>query len=190
LVGLRAIDKIGDFRYSTAHMNLDEKQKEQVAGWLRDGVSLAEVQKLIETEFGVSATYMEVKFLLSDLDLTPRDPEPDEPAEPEMPEAPVAEETPVDVPAEEIPDAPLPPDEPAVPTTDMGNVSVEVDQIARPGSMVSGKVTFSNGKVSEWMLDQMGRLGVVPSEDGYKPTEIDLQQFQTVLQAEIQKMGL
>lgn len=171
-------------------MNLDEKQKEQVAGWLRDGTSLAEVQKLIETEFGVSATYMEVKFLVSDLDLTPKDPESEEPAEPEVPEIPVDADAPNDVPAKEMEEAPLPSDEPAVPTTDVGNVSVEVDQLARPGSMVSGKVTFSNGKISEWMLDQMGRLGVVPSEDGYKPTEIDLQQFQTVLQAEIQKMGL
>ena len=69
-------------------------------------------------------------------------------------------------------------------------MSVEVDQLARPGSMISGKVTFGNGKTNEWMLDQMGRLGVVPGEDGYKPSQADLQQFQNALQDELKRMGL
>jgi hypothetical protein len=172
------------FRYATAHMNLDEKQKEQVAGWLRDGAGLADVQKRIESEFGVSATYMEVKFLVSDLDLTPKDPEPEKPVEPEAkPGVPASDDDSDGMPAEAVDVETLPP-------AGLGNVSVEVDQLARPGSMVSGKVTFANGKISEWMLDQMGRLGVVPSEDGYKPSQADLQQFQTVLQKELEKMGM
>jgi hypothetical protein len=168
-------------------MNLDENQKRQVAAWLSDGASLAEVQERLNDEFGVNATYMEVKFLVSDLDLTPRDPEP-EPDEKsdaaegpgEQPEA-DASELPDDLGAAE--------EEEALPAGD-GAVSVEVDQLARPGAMISGKVTFANGKTSEWMLDQMGRLGVVPSEDGYKPTQVDLQQFQMALQDELKKMGL
>ncbi len=165
-------------------MNLDEKQKEQVADWLRSGAGLAEVQKRIETEFGVSATYMEVKFLVSDLDLTPKDPEPEKPAEPETkPGAPASDDDLEGMPAEAVDIETLPP-------AGEGNVSVEVDQLARPGSMVSGKVTFANGKVSEWMLDQAGRLGVVPSEDGYKPSQTDLQQFQATLQNELEKMGM
>jgi len=69
-------------------------------------------------------------------------------------------------------------------------VSVSVDQLARPGALVSGKVTFSDGKSAEWVLDQTGRLGVVPADKGYKPPPADLQEFQTALQAELQKLGL
>ena len=171
-------------------MNLDEQQKEQVAAWLRDGAGLAEVQKRLESEFQVSATYMEVKFLVSDLDLTPKDPEPEKPVEKPKPTSPSSEADPTGVPAEDVDVDALPPDAADLPPAGPGNVSVEVDQLARPGAMFSGKVTFANGRVCEWMLDQMGRLGVVPSEDGYKPSQTDLQQFQTVLQLELQKMGL
>ncbi len=37
-----------------------------------------------------------------------------------------------------------------------------VDTVARPGAMVSGSVTFSDGQKGHWYLDQMGRLGVAP----------------------------
>ena len=56
--------------------------------------------------------------------------------------------------------------------------------------MVSGKVTFSDGKTAEWFLDQTGRLGIVPPEKGYKPSPEDLQAFNIELQNEFQKLGL
>jgi hypothetical protein len=56
--------------------------------------------------------------------------------------------------------------------------------------MVSGKVKFSDGKTAEWILDQAGRLGLVPGEKGYKPPAADLQEFQVALQQELQKLGL
>jgi len=62
--------------------------------------------------------------------------------------------------------------------------------LARPGALVSGKVKFSDGKMAEWVLDQSGRLGIVPSEKGYKPAAADVQEFQIVLQQELQKLGL
>ena len=55
--------------------------------------------------------------------------------------------------------------------------------------MVSGKVNFSDGKSADWYLDQMGRLGLVPKEQGYKPSEEDLMDFQTELQSELAKLG-
>jgi hypothetical protein len=66
---------------------------------------------------------------------------------------------------------------------------VTVDQLARPGAMVSGKVTFSDGQKADWYLDQAGRLGVVPVVQGYKPSAADVQQFQLALQDEMAKMG-
>ena len=64
-----------------------------------------------------------------------------------------------------------------------------VDQLARPGALVSGKVKFSDGKGADWYLDQTGRLGVIPQEQGYKPSAADVQQFQMALEREMTKMG-
>lgn len=167
-------------------MNLDENQKQQVALWLNDGLKLAEVQKKLEQDFGIKLTYMEVKLLVSDLDLRPKDPVVEKPV------APPAPQTPTDNAAGQelggaAADAPFPEED--LPPASPSNVKVTVDQIARPGAMISGKVNFANGKVCEWMLDQMGRLGLVPAADGYKPTAAEVQEFQVALQIELQKMG-
>jgi hypothetical protein len=68
-------------------------------------------------------------------------------------------------------------------------VAVIVDQITRPGAIVSGKVTFSDGQLADWYLDQTGRLGVVPKQQGYKPAAADVQDFQLALQQEVAKLG-
>jgi hypothetical protein len=68
-------------------------------------------------------------------------------------------------------------------------VSVAVDQIARPGAVVSGKVTFSDGVRAEWQFDQAGRLALAPQQPGYRPSAADLQQFQLTLESELSRMG-
>jgi len=151
-------------------MQLDETQKQKVTQWINEGQKLSEIQNRLEKELGLRLTYLEVRMLVDDLKLKPKDPEP--PAQPKLPEA--------EQPAEGV--AP----EPGLP----GKVKVVVDQIARPGALVSGKVTFSDGKGAEWFLDQTGRLGIVPPEKGYKPSEEDLQAFNVELQNEFQKLGL
>jgi hypothetical protein len=85
---------------------------------------------------------------------------------------------------------------PGAPAADFGpgaaapsNVSVSVDQLTKPGALVSGKVKFSDGKSADWFLDQTGRLGLAPAEKGYKPPAADLQDFQITLQNELQKLG-
>ena len=55
--------------------------------------------------------------------------------------------------------------------------------------MVSGTVTFSDGKTAVWYLDQQGRLGVTPGEQGYRPPEGDVEEFQVLLDRELQKLG-
>ena len=158
-------------------MNLDDTQRQQVAAWIADGLKLSEIQNRITKEFGLRVTYMEVRFLVDDLKLTPKDPEPPKPAPALAAGAPAA--GPTAKPSPLAPEAPKP----------AGGVSVTVDQIARPGAMVSGKVTFSDGQKADWYLDQMGRLGVVPAVQGYKPAAADVQQFQLALQDEMAKMG-
>ena len=156
-------------------MNLDEAQRQKVAAWIADGAKLSEIQTRLMSEFNLKLTYMEVRFLVDDLKLTPKDPEPPKVA------APVAE------PAKPAEKKIAPP--PAGPAGATGGVSVTVDQLARPGAIVSGKVAFSDGQQAEWYLDQTGRLGVVPKQQGYKPTAADVQQFQAALQSELARMG-
>ncbi len=54
---------------------------------------------------------------------------------------------------------------------------------------MSGKVTFSDGQQADWYLDQTGRLGVIPKQQGYKPSPMDVQEFQLALQDELAKLG-
>ncbi|NDE99077.1 MAG: hypothetical protein EB034_12490 [Verrucomicrobia bacterium] len=57
-------------------MNLTDAQKQQISTWLDEGLKVADVQKKMIAELGVTMTYMEVRFLLDDLRLKPKDPEP------------------------------------------------------------------------------------------------------------------
>jgi hypothetical protein len=127
------------------------------------------VQKRLSAECGLQLTYMEVRFLLADLDLKPQDKE--LPADPILKSGAAA--APAASPKEGGP----------------GGVSITVDQVTRAGAVVSGHVTFSDGKKAEWYLDQMGRLGLAPQERGYKPPQADLVDFQAALQSELAKLG-
>lgn len=158
-------------------MNLDESQRQRVTAWILQGAKLSEIQTRLAAEFALRLTYMEVRLLVDDLKLTPKDPEPPKSAEP----PPVAPSKPAEA-------KPVPPSTEPLPAA--GKVSVTVDQLTRPGSIASGKVTFSDGQSAEWYLDQMGRLGVVPKKQGYKPSAADVQQFQMALEKEITRMGL
>jgi hypothetical protein len=163
-------------------MNLDEAQRQQVTKWIEEGLKLSELQTKLASEIDVRMTYMEVRFLIDDLKLKPKDKEP--------PPAPVVPKTPP-------PSAGKPPPATAGDEADFdeeplpggGNVSVSVDQVTRPGALVSGKVTFSDGQGADWYLDQMGRLGVVARQQGYKPSQSDLMAFQAELQNQLAKMG-
>jgi len=152
-------------------MNLDETQRKKVAAWIDEGLKLAEIQKRLESECGLKLTYLEVRLLVDDLKLQPKDPPPPPPPKAATPSGSTLKTTPVD-------------------ELGAGNVSVSVDQLTRPGAMVSGKVTFSDGKTADWFLDQTGRLGLAPADKGYKPSQVDLEDFQMALQKELQKLGL
>jgi len=155
-------------------MNLDQAQRDKVVEWIAQGLKLAEIQNRLISEFGLRVTYMEVRLLVDDLKLTPKDPEVVKPVPPPEP-APAA------VPA---PANPLSLANPA------GGVSLTVDQITRPGSMVSGKVTFSDGTSAQWHLDQSGRLGLVAPKPGYRPPAADVPHFQAALEAELARLGM
>ncbi len=162
-------------------MNLSDAHKQQVSAWLEQGLKVSDVQKKLSAELGVGMTYMEVRFLLDDLRLQPKDQDP--------PKAP-AIDSPI---ASPVAGAPVAADGPVTPVPagapGLGAVKLSVDALARPGTVVSGKVTFSDGQKADWYLDQMGRMGVVPTQQGYKPSQTDVMEFQELLQMEMQKLG-
>ena len=168
-------------------MNLDEAQRSKVAEWIAQGLKLSDIQNRLAADLGVTMTYMEVRFLVDDLKLVPKDPEPPKPVD-----------SPLTAPAAKPPAGATPPTgrpgpaapQPAAPGGGPGRVTVSVDQVARPGTVVSGRVTFSDGISAIWQFDEMGQLRLAPEQPGYRPPAADLQQFQMALEAELSKLGL
>jgi hypothetical protein len=161
-------------------MVLSEAQKQQVALWIEQGLKLSEIQTRLAAEFDVRLTYMEVRILMSELQLKPKDLPASSSASGLTPE------TALKSPGAKAPSAPVPePDEPyddAQEAAMPGGVSVSVDRVTRVGSVASGKVTFGDGQKAEWYLDQYGRLGLAPEQKGYKPSSQDVMAFQSQLQ--------
>ncbi len=156
-------------------MELTAEQQQQVAAWVRGGDGPAQVQTKIEETFGVRMTFMEVRFLIDDLELDLVD------ATPAAPEKKNGDDDVVpfaEAEAELV-------DEPGGP----GKVSVSVDAVMRPGAMVSGSVTFSDGETVQWQVDQLGQLGLIPSREGYQPSSEDIQEFQMQLQQALSQKG-
>jgi hypothetical protein len=159
-------------------MNLTDEQRQRVTAWILEGAKISEVQNRLVSEFDIKLTYMEARFLVDDLKLTPKDPEPPKVVAPPT-ASPAAEPSKLTAEKNPAPTGTLP----------ASGVSVSVDQITKPGAMISGKVTFSDGQIADWYLDQTGRLGVVPKQAGYKPSAADVQDFQLALQQEVAKLG-
>lgn len=156
-------------------MKLSPEQIATVKSWAAEGESLSGIQKRLKSELGLSFTYLDTRLLIGDLGLELEEwkPKPKE----ETPETESAEDAPSDLPIEPPPANP-------------GGVNVTVDKITRPGAMVSGRATFSDGSTSGWYVDQYGRLGLDPSTPGYRPPPADIPAFQAALDRELRKLGL
>ena len=103
-------------------MSLTEDQRASISKWIEEGASLSDIQKRLKEEFQLSLTYLETRLLADDLKLRLKEPE--RPIEP----------------------LPLPtPDKAA--SAPGGKVSVTIDQITRPGAMVSGRATSRTDRV-------------------------------------------
>jgi hypothetical protein len=170
--------------------SLTQEQKEIVRQWVGGGMGLSEVQKGIGTEFGVTLTYLEARILMTELQVTPATVR--------------TQETPA-----------LPPDasgRKTEPPEESGNagdsadaedweggeggeatppqaVRVSVDDLVTPGTLVSGKVTFSDGNSAQWYIDSMGRLGLGGVPRDYRPPEGDLPVFQKQLESLMRRAG-
>ena len=151
--------------------SLTPAQTAQVASWVAAGATLSQVQTRLAAELGVTMTFMDVRFLVDDLNLTLIEKE-----EPKALEEPAAA------------DATDPAADPTVPAAG-GAVTVEVDTIAQPHAMVSGNVTFSDGQKADWHIDHQGRPGLTARVPGYRPTQEDIVEFQTKLDGALRQAG-
>lgn len=167
-------------------MNLDDAQKQKVKAWIDQGLKLAEIQSRLGAELGLSLTYMEVRLLVDDLKLVPKDPE--RPAEPLPNEFATTTQAAPGNPTAPPTGASRPPGQPPS-KTPRGGVSVSVDAVTLPGALASGSVTFSDGQTGKWYIDEMGQLGVAPTTKGYRPPQSDMVSFQSALQTELRKLG-
>jgi hypothetical protein len=162
-------------------MNLDEHQKKLIAEWLEEGLKLSEIQNRLASDLGIKLTYMEVRFLVDDLKLTPKQ-EASEPAGLPQPSPESTQPAKNSVAgAQDATDTSL---------NKGKGVSVTVDTLMKPGTLVSGKVTFSDGNTADWYLDQMGQVGMLPKTEGYRPSAADVREFQVALEREITRAGL
>lgn len=193
-------------------MNLSPEQKKAVSSWTAAGASISDVQKRLRDEFKLSLTYIDTRFLIDDLGLViktapkpvanpraadfgagkPANLAPGGKRPAAVPAAPqdaelVDDGDAFEAGAEEFADD-LPPE--ATPAGAVGGkVTIDIDRIMRPGTVVSGTVKFSDGQSGKWALDQMGRLVFEGATPGYRPSPADLQAFQRELSAQLQRQG-
>lgn len=172
--------------------SLSDPQKEAVRSWLGTGLQLPEIQNRLAAEFGLRLTYMELKLMVSELEVLPQDRERVAPVE--LAPAGAAKSAPPAPPSPSrgLPPAPPPAPTPASPPSGApaaGKVTVSADQIARPGALASGQVRFSDGKQAVWFLDESGQLGLAGPERGYRPPAADVPEFQAALERELARMG-
>ena len=148
---------------------MDEMQvKRFVAQKLHEGVKLTGIQTMLVDELDCKMTFLELRLLaaeLEDVDWSQFDPqekkaEDDEAADP-------AEDAAAEVPAGD------------------GATKVEISRLSRPGAMMHGTVTFASGASAEWLIDQMGQLGLDKVQG--EPTQDDLKAFQDELRRMFQQ---
>ncbi len=153
----------------------NDEQKREIARWVSDGMGLSDIQKKINEDFGVVMTYMDVRFLVDDLDLTLVDEE-----------EPVAQD---DDDGGAAPGPEVSQDAPLQEDVGSGGVQVELDAVNPPGAMASGSVVFSDGEKKSWTIDQFGRLALSGGTEGYKPSEEDVVEFQKELDSALRGKG-
>ncbi|MCM8532731.1 MAG: hypothetical protein NE330_16305 [Lentisphaeraceae bacterium] len=140
----------------------DIELKKLIKSHLDEDLTLNEIHKILSTEHNVKITFMELRLLSSeieDMDWGKFDPKAEEEDE-----------------EEEVREAPVP----------VEATQIEISNIQRAGAMASGTVTFLSGLKGEWYVDTMGQLGLNMAHEDDKPSEEDMQDFQTQLQRQIQ----
>ena len=144
---------------------LSDEQKQAMTHWVEQGSSLKELQKQLRAEFDLRVTYMETRFLVADLGLE------------------IQSETIQEEPLKEEDSQSISEVEEKI--NGASSIQLEVYDVKQPGSLLNGRVTFSDGEVAQWALDQMGRLSLNAETTDYQPSEEDVADFQVKLKEQM-----
>lgn len=165
------------------------ERNEFIMNCLNEGLSLNDVQNRLSEEMGIHMTYMELRMLTSELQVSweaqdrraeaarPKSKPAPEAQRPAAQQANPAEESMAD----ENMNAAAETEEPGEAADDTNGTVVEVSKVQRPGYSMSGTVKFGSGASGEWFVDGYGRLGFEKDELSSDPTEEDLKSFQPAL---------
>jgi hypothetical protein len=160
----------------------NEERKPIVKELLAKGLTLSQIQDYFHKEKNDPIKYMDLRLLLSEMP-DAKLPEKELLKTVLPPAAPAAGASGTFAPNAAEPAAGLP--EPGT----GGKLSISVDQVPAPGSMLSGYARFSSGAKAHWFLDEMGRLGLEPELGSSKPTPPDMQEFGVELRRMLQQTG-
>jgi hypothetical protein len=167
-------------------MKLTPDQIQAIQQWAAAGDTLNDIQRKLKAELNVNCTYMDLRLSLIDLGIKLQD-------KPKEAPTPVTAVTPVTAAPAAAADSPFFAEDAEVaaelPPAGSGKVTVTLDELTLPGTIASGKATFSDGKTLSWYVDQMGRLGMKAPEPGYQPPEADVPEFQTQLDRVLMQAG-
>lgn len=140
---------------------LSPEQIQSIRNWAEEGLNLNAIQKKLHEELGIKPTFMDTRFLLQDLDIHLKHPEP-------APQSGRKDELAGSAPAP----APL-----------LGKTQVTLDEVTPPHALMAGKVLFKSGARGVWDIDRTGRINWDATQG--EPTADDLREFETELQSAI-----
>jgi hypothetical protein len=160
---------------------LTPPQRQLVEQWAAEGANLNQIQDRLRAECATTLTYMETRMLLMDLGVKLQDKPREQPAAEAKPVA--ADDVAVVAGDQEFaaPAAPVP--------AGTGTFSVSADMDPVPGTLVSGKATFTDGNSAVWFMDEMGRFGLKGPTPDYQPPPADIPQLQRELDQLLQLRG-
>lgn len=173
----------------------DAERDKFIMEQLNAGVSLSDVQKMLDSEYGIKITYFELRMIASTLKIEweNRSSKPHAAA----PEPVMAEES-AEKPMDEAPEAAEEPEQ--MDDTEAGNEAcndddgmpendtvVTLDDVPAAGAAMSGTVKFASGASGKWVMTRMGQLGISElDKDSAQPTQDDIMLFQQELQLTMQ----
>jgi len=148
-----------------------QELKKIVSELLQQGRSLAEVQKILDSEHNEKITFFDLRMLASELENV------DWSGQDEKKEA-RKEKTSVEDASDSLDDGD---------DKEQSGTIVEFSKLTRPGIALSGSVRFASGATAEWVLDQYGRLTFEKSEG--QPTQEDIEDFHEQLKKKLSRGG-
>jgi len=140
-------------------IDLTPSQLESLKTWTASGDSISDIQKKLQSEFGLNLTFIDTRFLLDDLELTIQTKE----VEKEK-----SKDDTLDITKQKS-------------SEPIQGVKVEVSPIQEPGFMASGSVTFTDGIEARWYLNNSGQLELKGPSREYRPPKEDVEDFQRKL---------